>query len=71
MGEKLLSSLVERALMLWYRLPDGKSWKRLWEGWVGFFHDTGSFTGASCKENVQDGGERGTDDLCSCVHGPL
>ncbi len=27
----------------------------------GVFHDTGSFTGASCKENVQDGGERGTD----------
>ncbi len=26
---------------------------------------------ASCKENVQDGGERGTDDLCSCVHFPL
>ncbi len=23
--------------MLWYRLPDGKSWKRLWEGWVGSF----------------------------------
>ncbi len=37
----------------------------------GVLHDTGSFTGASCKENVQDGGERGTDDLCSCVHCPL
>ncbi len=37
LGEKLLSSLVERALMLRYRLPDGKSWKRLWEGWVGSF----------------------------------
>ncbi len=37
--------------------------------WV--LHNTGSFTGASCKENVQDGGERGTDDLCSCVHCPL
>ncbi len=36
-GEKLLSSLVERALMLRNRLPDGRSWKRLWEGWVGFF----------------------------------
>ncbi len=23
--------------MLRYRLPDGKSWKRLWEGWVGSF----------------------------------
>ncbi len=23
---------------------------------------TGSFTGASCKENVQDRGERGADD---------
>ncbi len=21
--------------MLRYRLPDGRSWKRLWEGWVG------------------------------------
>ncbi len=32
----------------------------------GFLHDTSSFTGASCKENVQDGGESGTNDLCSC-----
>ncbi len=37
LGEKLLNSLAERALMLQYRLPDGKSWKRLWEGWVGSF----------------------------------
>ncbi len=37
LGEKLLSSLAERALMLQYRLPDGKSWKRLWEGLVGSF----------------------------------
>ncbi len=29
-GKKLLSSLAERALMLRYRLPDGRSWKRLW-----------------------------------------
>ncbi len=29
------------------------------------------FAGESCKENVQDGGERGTDDLCTCVHCPL
>ncbi len=36
-GKKLLSSLVERALMLRYRLPDGRSWKRLWEGWMGSF----------------------------------
>ncbi len=50
-------------------LPDGRSWKRLWEGWV--LYDTGSFTGASCKDNVQDGGERGTDDICSYVHYPL
>ncbi len=40
-------------------------------GMGGVLHDTGSFTGASCKENVQDGGERGTDGLCSCVHCPL
>ncbi len=34
-GKKLLSSLAERALMLRYRLPEGRSWKRLREGWVG------------------------------------
>ncbi len=33
----------------------------------GVLQDTGSFTGASCKENVQDGGERGTDDLFAAV----
>ncbi len=27
-GKKLLSSLVERALMLQNRVPDGRSWKR-------------------------------------------
>ncbi len=31
------SSLAEWPLMLRYRLPDGRSWKRLWEGWVGSF----------------------------------
>ncbi len=36
-GKKLLSSLAERALILRYRLPEGRSWKRLWEGWVGSF----------------------------------
>ncbi len=41
------------------------------EGMGGVLHDTGSFTAALCKENVQDGWERGTDDLCSCVHCPL
>ncbi len=40
-------------------------------GMGGVFHDTGSFSGGSCKENVQDGGERGTNDLSSCVHCPL
>ncbi len=34
----------------------------------GVLHDTIGFAGASCKENVQDGGERGSNDLCSCVH---
>ncbi len=34
----------------------------------GVLHDTVGFAGASCKEDVQDGGERGTDDFCSCVH---
>ncbi len=27
-------------------------------GMGGVLHNTGSFIGASCKENVQDGGER-------------
>ncbi len=45
---------------------------RDWEGGVGgVLHEAVGFAGASCKENVQDGGERGTDDLCSCVHYPL
>ncbi len=50
-----MSSLTERASMLRYLLPDGRSWKRLWGG----------------KEHIQDGGESGTDDLCSGVHCPL
>ncbi len=37
----------------------------------GVLHDTIGFAGASCKENIQDGGEKGTDDFCSCVHCPL
>ncbi len=57
--------------MLRYRLPNGKSWKETVGGMGEILHDTGSFTGALCKENVQDGGERSTDDLCSCVHCPL
>ncbi len=40
-------------------------------GMGGVFHNTVSFTGASCKENVQNRGERGIDDLYSCVHCPL
>ncbi len=34
----------------------------------GVLHDTIGFAGALCKENIQVGGERGTDDVCSCVH---
>ncbi len=66
-GKKLLSNLTERALILRYLLPDGRSWKRLWEGWVGSFTMLLVFAGASCKENIQDGGERGTYDLCDTV----
>ncbi len=33
----------------------------------GVLHDAVGFAGASCKENVQDGWERATDDLCSRV----
>ncbi len=34
----------------------------------GVLHNTIGFAGASCKENFQNGGERDTDDFCSCVH---
>ncbi len=37
----------------------------------GVLHNTIYFAGASCKENIQYGGERGTDDFFSCVHCPL
>ncbi len=37
MSSKLLSSLVERALILRYRLPESRSSKRLREEWVGTF----------------------------------
>ncbi len=37
----------------------------------GVLHDAVCFTGASCKENILDGGERGTNDFCSSVHCPL
>ncbi len=34
-------------------------------GGGGVLHDAVGFAGASCKENVQDGWERGTDDLAA------
>ncbi len=37
----------------------------------GVLYYTFGFAGASFKENIQDGGERGTDDFCSCVLCPL
>ncbi len=40
-------------------------------GMGGVLHNTICFAGASYKENVKDGGERGTDDPYSCVHCPL
>ncbi len=40
-------------------------------GMGGVLHDTICFAAASCRENVQDGEERGTDDLCSYIHCPL
>ncbi len=40
-------------------------------GMGGVIDDTVGFAGASCKENVQDGRERGTDDLCNYVQCPL
>ncbi len=34
----------------------------------GFLHDTIGLAGVLYKENIQDGGERGTDDFFSYVH---
>ncbi len=70
-GKKLLSSLAERALMLRNRLPDGRSWKRLWEGWVGSFTILVAYWRHRARKMSQDGGGRGIDDLFSCVHCPL
>ncbi len=71
LGEKLLSSLAERALMLRQRLPDGQSWRRLWEGWVGSFTILVALLEHHARKMWNDGGEKGTDDLCSCVHSLL
>ncbi len=38
-GEKAVGQSGGAALMLRYRLPDGRSWKRLWEGWVAPYHE--------------------------------
>ncbi len=38
-GEKAVEQSGGAALMLWNRLPDGGSWKRLWEGWVAPCHE--------------------------------
>ncbi len=35
LGEKAVEQSGGAALILRYRLPEGRSWKRLWEGWVG------------------------------------
>ncbi len=67
-GKSYGGSLAEWILMLRYRLPDGRSWKRLWGGMGGFLHDTICFAGASCKENIQDGGESGTDGSFGLLH---
>ncbi len=67
---ELLSSVSEQALMHRYCHTDGRI-GRWWEGWVGFPYNACGFTGALCKESVQDGGKRDTDDLCSCIHCPL
>ncbi len=55
--------------MLRHHLPGGRSWKRLWERGVGSFAILVALL--EHRANIQDGGERGTDDLCSCVHCPL
>ncbi len=70
-GKKLLRSLVERALMFRYRLPDGRSWKRLWEGWVGSFTVLLVLLEHRARKMSRMDGRGGTDDLCSCVHCPL
>ena len=32
-----IGSLAEQAWVLWNNVHDGRSWKRLWEGWEGSF----------------------------------
>ncbi len=74
LGEKAVeSSLAERALMLQYRLPDGRSWKRLWEGWVGSFTVLFALLEHRVRNmsRTEGRGERDTDDFCRCVHCPL
>ncbi len=56
--------------MLRYRLPDGRSWKRLWEGWVGsFMMLLVLLEHRARKMSRMDG--RGEPMICSRVHCPL
>ncbi len=57
--------------MLLYRRLDGRSWKRLWEGWVVFFTILVALLEHRTRKISRMAGERGTNDFCSCVHCPL
>ncbi len=65
---ELLSSLAERALILRYRLPDSRSWKRLWEGWVKSFMIIFALLLHHVRKISRMEVERRKDDFCSCVH---
>ncbi len=57
--------------MLRYRLPEGRSSKRLWEGWLGSFTILFALLEHRVRKISRMEGERGTEDFCSCVHCPL
>ncbi len=57
--------------MLRNRLPDGRSWKRLWEGWVGVLHDAVVLLEHRARKMSRMDGRGAHDDLCSRVHCPL
>ncbi len=70
-GKKLLCSLAERALMLRHRLPDGRSLKRLWEGWVGSFTILVALLEHRARKISRMEGRGALMIVCSCVHCPL
>ncbi len=57
--------------MLRYRLPGGRSWKRLWEGWVRSFTILFSLLEHRVRKISRMKGRGAPMIFCSCVHCPL